>query len=710
MARQECSSYLGELVHRLNNLCIKFSEQAESFDETRQLLDLKQELADKIARFSVEEQRLSIGIMGQVKAGKSTFLNALLFDGESVLPEAATPKTANLTRITYGETPCLEVEYYSQDEWHALEQAAATGNSSQAKVARELVALANTYDINVSEKLRHGSTETFPASNDKELLNLLNQYVGENGLYTALVKMTHLYLPREELRGYDVVDTPGMNDPVQSRTQKTRDYMAKCDVVFFLSRASQFLDQSDMGLLSEQLPGKGVKRMVLVAGQLDSAILDDGYDRASLADTERNLLERLGRSAEKKIQGLVTQHEQRGQTQVAAMLSEMRKPVFASTFAHGFANMTKDSWGKSMRHAYGELTDMAENEWNNYQFTREDWLRIGNFSTLQATYEQARADRKPLLDAQRNGIVRHTREQWQYRLHLLKEAVESRRQKLETGDIKELQQQQALCEERIVSFDMLLKQHVDQNIQRVGKVMKELLGALEQQATEYQGVRTQTGTKSISRSQTISTSTWYKPWTWGDSETIWYTDYENYQYASSADAAEQVRKYAEHCKMDIEHKFNRLINPHTLKHELKASLLDVLDTKSEQFDPQSFRTILDHGIEKLKLPTLKLEVGNMTDMISGRFQGEVEGNDIDTLRGTLTKALQEVFLRLGESVRDGESCLIDSLQTVSETLASSMTYDLRQELEKLRYDFSQRRQQLERYTYLLELIEQETSL
>lgn len=42
-----------------------------------------------------------------------------------------------------------------------------------------------------------------------------------------------------------------------------------------------------MDLLAEQLPAKGVKRMVLVAGQLDGAIADDGFDRASLAETEK---------------------------------------------------------------------------------------------------------------------------------------------------------------------------------------------------------------------------------------------------------------------------------------------------------------------------------------------------------------------------------------------------------------------------------------
>ncbi|MCC4263336.1 dynamin family protein [Oceanimonas baumannii] len=702
---------INNLHKKISSICTQFSEQASGFTETESLLELKQELADKIARFSAEEQRLSIGIMGQVKAGKSTFLNALLFNGEPVLPEAATPKTANLTRITYGEEPRLVVEYYSLEEWQALEKAAALpGDSAQTKVAKELMALVSKHELNVAEKLRHGSTETLSAADNDELLNKLNDYVGENGCYTALVKMTHLYLPREELRGYEVVDTPGMNDPIQSRTQKTRDYMAECDVVFFLSRASQFLDQSDMNLLSEQLPGKGVKRMVLVAGQLDGAILDDGYNRASLAGTEQNILERLGRGAEKKIQELVTQREQRGQTEIAAMLSEMKKPVFASTFAHGFACLPQENWGRSMQHSHSELTEMAENEWNGYQFTQQDWLRIGNFATLQNAYEQARTDRQPLLDAQRDGIASHTREQWQYRLQLLQEAVESRRNKLETGDINELQQQQAQCEQRIGNFDMLLKQHIRQNIQRINQATTKLMQSLEQQAEDYQQVHTQTGTKTIRTSRTISTSSWYKPWTWGDRETVWDTDYESYQFASSADAAEQVRKYAQRCKQDIEHSFNRLINPSTLKNELKASLLDVLDTKSEQFDPQSFRTILDHGIEKLKLPTLELETGNMADMISSRFQGEVKGSDIDSLRNTLAETLQQVFVRLGQSVGKGENRLNDALNTVSATLANSLTQDLRKELEKLKHDFSQRQQQLEHYSQLLKLIEKNQQL
>ena len=56
-------------------------ETAESLREDgRELLD--------------DGRLLRLGVIGQVNAGKSSLLNALLFDGEEVLPRAATPMTS----------------------------------------------------------------------------------------------------------------------------------------------------------------------------------------------------------------------------------------------------------------------------------------------------------------------------------------------------------------------------------------------------------------------------------------------------------------------------------------------------------------------------------------------------------------------------------------------------------------------------------------
>ena len=55
------------------------------------------EFVDAGTKLIEEGDTLQIGIVGQVKAGKSSFLNALFFDGENILPRASTPTTAGLT-------------------------------------------------------------------------------------------------------------------------------------------------------------------------------------------------------------------------------------------------------------------------------------------------------------------------------------------------------------------------------------------------------------------------------------------------------------------------------------------------------------------------------------------------------------------------------------------------------------------------------------
>ena len=55
----------------------------------------------KTEDFCRENKKLNIGVVGQVKAGKSSFLNTLLFGGQEILPKAATPKTATLTKMEY---------------------------------------------------------------------------------------------------------------------------------------------------------------------------------------------------------------------------------------------------------------------------------------------------------------------------------------------------------------------------------------------------------------------------------------------------------------------------------------------------------------------------------------------------------------------------------------------------------------------------------
>lgn len=676
------------------------------FPEIQDLLTLKKDFTEKVARFSTQEQQLNIAIMGQVKAGKSSFLNALLFNGYPVLPEASTPKTANLTRISWGEVPTLEVEFYSADEWTDIENLAlCAGEHAEVKVARELTAMVKASGIDVQTILAKRMDRVQTDSLDG-LLGVLNDYAGNNGQYTALVKMTRLYLPNEELKGFDVVDTPGMNDPVLSRTEKTKEEMARCDVVFFLSRCSQFLDQSDMELLAQQLPSKGVKRMVLVAGQFDSAILDDGYDRDSLKATEDNLKKRLGKRADTEMSKLADQRQQVGRLENAQLLRNLTQPIFASTYAHGFANWPKERWGNNMKHVYNELQEMATDNWQGSQLTADDWRHIANFEALVTAYQTARTDKIALLKQQQEGLLPEAKANLQSLLQHLTKAIETRILQLQKDDLSKLGDEQKACEMQIQRLAIRLRDTVGNALDKAEQVRREILVDLKRSMGQYDTLKVQVGYERDTDSYSVSASTWYKPWTWGSSRSESRSTIVRYEYLAASDAVEQVTQYAKECALEIEQQFNSIVSPQKLKTEMRRELISELDTENKDFNPVQFRESLDRVLRTLVIPELHLDFNDAPKMISQQFQGEVRDNNMQALRDKLNEALQTTFKELSRRFELAIKSFAEALIVIQNSLELQLTESIRQDLERVRQDFANKEKVLVEYQDLLGVVKQ----
>lgn len=246
-------------------------EKKEDISELQRLVS---NFKKKTEDFYRTDRMLNIGVIGQVKAGKSTFLNTLLFDGKEVLPKAPTPKTATLTKMEYSDKNIIQIEYYSKEEWEVLEENACVDLEDEIYTsAREIIEMVRRNGVDPVPYLEKGKDILEYESYDA-LVSGLNNYVGEDGKYTPIVKAVTLYLNKEEFKGLSIVDTPGLNDPIASRTIRTKEFMEVCDVVFFLSPSTGFLDKSDWILLSSQLPQKGVKKLVLIASRYDSGVRD----------------------------------------------------------------------------------------------------------------------------------------------------------------------------------------------------------------------------------------------------------------------------------------------------------------------------------------------------------------------------------------------------------------------------------------------------
>jgi len=203
----------------------------------------------------------------------------------------------------------------------------------------------------------------------------------------------------------------------------------------------------------------------------------------------------------------------------------------------------------------------------------------------------------------------------------------------------------------------------------------------------------------------VSTSKWYKPWTWGDTETCYRNYTTNYQYLSSSDAVEQVTQYVQTCKVNIQYQFNQLINLDKLKLDLRISLTDALNQAQNDFDANQFKNILDSVIRQLKLPALNLNIANPNQMISKHFKGKVRSqDDIQALKNSLSQALQQVFQLLKEQFNQSSLIVEQNLQSVHQQLESKLTEGLAAELDQIKQDFESKQEALQQYQQLQQLI------
>lgn len=245
---------------------------------------LDRDLQTNLAAAQQTGRNLRVAVVGQMKAGKSSFLNAAFF-GRDLLPKADTPMTAALTTIVYAPKAKAEVEFYNLDDWAGIEELARSYDRRYAEEehklmeeqtrhfsspfaksvpprkpsaeevirriplavasSRELVEKVHRYGLNVNEYL--GKTHTLnDVDGADDLAAALHDYVGSHGRFTAITKRSVLYVDDLRLKGLEIIDTPGFNDPVVSRGQITRSFLGQADVIFLLSNIGQFLTAADV--------------------------------------------------------------------------------------------------------------------------------------------------------------------------------------------------------------------------------------------------------------------------------------------------------------------------------------------------------------------------------------------------------------------------------------------------------------------------------
>ncbi len=267
------SSFLGNIEH-IKSLILDFANTAHGANW------ITSEAYNGIIS-SLTKEKIIIGVVGQMKNGKSTLINALAF-GDQVLPSATTPMTSTLSFISHAAVEKVMVEFYSTEDWERIKQLAADTSdvSDTAESARMLTESAVEIQEEIPNLLSTSRTIKFED---------LAAYTGANGRYVPITKSIFIDHPASVLKGVSIVDTPGFNDPVISREQRSREFLERADVVIVVLYAGRPLDAMDRSLLFEQVRTAGAGKAILLLNKYDTVINEVGGEEKVLEYVKKEI-------------------------------------------------------------------------------------------------------------------------------------------------------------------------------------------------------------------------------------------------------------------------------------------------------------------------------------------------------------------------------------------------------------------------------------
>lgn len=714
-----------------NEILGTLDEYSGCFSKSEEyLIKIKKELSHlkpQLVETFNDGRTLKIGIVGEVKAGKSSFLNALLFSGKDFLPKSSTPMTAALTKIGYSEKSYAKIVFYSSGEWQSITEL-------EKKYSEKINNLYHEYKLEMqkkSERVPH--QEIFIKSKEemrltlegkmpsdyvacKELIDLytnsndsedlffllgsekkieikdlefdLPNYIGAKGKYTPIVKHVELMMNIDTLKDLEIIDTPGLNDPIISRSETTKEFLSECDVVFLLSSTSQFLTDKDISLMCETLPKEGIKEVIIVGSKLDSGLLD--YNKSN--------------SFKQAYIETVHSYTEQAKSNLYRILSN---PLADNSFINSMIKKLPPIYVSSM------LYGAAINKKNNQNYSEEQKFYIDKLKSSFIDF----ADNidilvrySGILDIQKKKLIPLRKEKDSIIKLKNDEIFQAKMTKI-ISLLKDIQEQCLFNKDTLENNDKAKledkKKNIERSLNRSNREVKDIIKSLSldiKSAMKRLNIEIEAAInnhidfpvvieENITRKSERHGFLYLKQRKWN---TVEYTYKVN-----SLKVVENIRNYHIECQNLVENNLEHAINTRQLEKELRETIINSNSVIDHSFDEREILIPLRNLIKSIKIQDINIDIRPYLNRIYDEFTKNIETNDeIHRLRIVQDQVLNDVYNDYKQGVNQSLNNIELKLNRESESFINKLIIDLKENISLIEKQIDNKAINLERYSLL----------
>ena len=715
----------------------KVSEYLDKIKDTEDVLDKHQELFDpeKLAEFKQissalkqnvelakqDSRKLSIGIIGAVKAGKSSFLNACIFDGKEYLPKAATPMTAALTRITYSETPKAVIHFYTKEDWATIEKNSALYDEGLNKAYNEYCRRMETQEAAAARSMygygympdmaprwsreefenhykcksetQRGAKELTRMAADTSLMDKLggqdeisgdiihklNDYVGANGYYTPIVSYVELQVDNPNVKDLEIVDTPGLNDPIVSRGIKTKQFLRSCDVVLLLSPCSQFMDARTVNLMANSLPSAGVREILVIGSKLDSGILNESNRDFRIA------YKAALRSYNMQFNKNLAQAKNAGKHLDILNKMDAEKVLFVSSTSYLINQKLRSD--HSLDESEQKVYDNFHSAFSNFE--DKYFAPLGGIENVKKALNSVLERKREIIEGRNTGLLDNARLNHLRVLEKILQETVSSRSKLETTSAEELRRRSTVIRDMIDSSREKLMHIFELAAIKCDDKVQQIIPQLTIEMGQHQDIAVKTTSHDEREVESVGLFGWKK-------EIVYFTVTDN--TADTSAVIDNIKLYAAKCRTYVNSEFKNIFNKEEFTQNIKMVVLKAFDQSQKDFDEDDILLPLQNVLAKISIPHIGFDYTPYIDEIETRFsEGYAKNDEIHQLKSLQSKLLNKIETEIAAQLLNALKEISQTLKTQAVHFADQIENEFCNELVKLQGQVEERERYIKEY-------------